>query len=97
MAAGLRARWAATGLGMIPAQSGMAVLGRLLGDNAVDVAVLPVDWAKFLQQFPRGRHPAMLGDWVRQTQAAQPRQQSEAELALLRQHQDGRAGPSAWP
>ena len=31
------------------------------------------------------RHPALLGDWVRKAQAAQPRQPSDAELALLRQ------------
>ena len=59
--------------------------GRAVWVGAVDVAVLPVDWAKFLKQFPRGRHPALLGDWVRKAQAAQPRQPSDAELALLRQ------------
>lgn len=49
-----QARLAAQGMESIPPEQGMQVLGRLLGQGATQVGVLPVNWSKFFQQFPKG-------------------------------------------
>ncbi|TXC66105.1 KR domain-containing protein [Piscinibacter aquaticus] len=55
MAAGAgRAGWASRGLGTITAPGGMARLERLLREAAVSVAVLPIDWPRFLSGLPGG-------------------------------------------
>lgn len=70
MAAGLtaadRARWSAGGLQTIPVDQGLAALEKLLRENAAHVGVFPVDWAKFLAQFPQNRRPAMLAEFASQ-------------------------------
>jgi len=87
MAAGVQsqnqARWASAGLSTIPITQGMAVLGKLLREDAVDVGVLPVDWSKFLQQFPRGRQPTLLDQQFRQAVGSQPRPGAEAPSVFL--------------
>jgi len=56
LAAGLsrrdQARWVARGVGSIPPDQGLELLGHLLSGRAAQVGVLPVDWAKFLAQLP---------------------------------------------
>ena len=56
LAAGLsapdRARWAARGVEEIPPDQGLEVLGRLLEGSAAQVAVLSVDWSRYLAQLP---------------------------------------------
>jgi myxalamid-type polyketide synthase MxaB len=42
-----RAQWADRGVASIPTAAGMDIMGRLLGDAAAQVAVLPVDWEVF--------------------------------------------------
>lgn len=70
MAAGLtgadRARWNAGGLQTIPVDQGMAAMEKLLRENAAHAGVFPVDWAKFLAQFPQNRRPAMLAEFAGQ-------------------------------
>ncbi|WP_026736723.1 type I polyketide synthase [Fischerella sp. PCC 9605] len=49
-----QARFTAQGVEPIPAQQGMQVLGNLLAQQSTtQVGVLPVNWSKFLQQFPQ--------------------------------------------
>ena len=50
MAARDRARWAASGIGMIAPKQGFEALGLLLQQQAPHVAVLPVDWARLGSQ-----------------------------------------------
>ncbi|MCP5420382.1 MAG: SDR family NAD(P)-dependent oxidoreductase [Gammaproteobacteria bacterium] len=46
--------WAARGLGKIDTSNGFVDLARLLADEAVYAAVLPIDWQRFLAQLPPG-------------------------------------------
>ncbi|MBV8886873.1 MAG: type I polyketide synthase [Chroococcidiopsidaceae cyanobacterium CP_BM_RX_35] len=48
-----QARLAAQGMESIPLDRGLQVLG-LLGQDAAQVGVLPVNWSKFFQQLPEG-------------------------------------------
>jgi acyl transferase domain-containing protein/acyl carrier protein len=45
-------RWKAAGMNFIPVQQGLQLLGQLIGQVSPQVAVLPVDWAKFIKLFP---------------------------------------------
>jgi myxalamid-type polyketide synthase MxaB len=67
MAAGVsepdRARWAAVGLAALPPRQALAALVRLLQDGAVRAAVLPLDWTRFLAQFPASRRPPLLAQF----------------------------------
>ncbi|MBZ0276126.1 MAG: SDR family NAD(P)-dependent oxidoreductase, partial [Anaerolineae bacterium] len=48
---GVQGRAAAQGIGIIPPDDGLAILGRLLVDAPAQVGVSPVDWPVFLIQF----------------------------------------------
>ncbi|MEP6917699.1 MAG: type I polyketide synthase, partial [Acidobacteriota bacterium] len=66
-----RARWTELGYGLIAPEEGVTILGRLLAQAPPrpQVAVLPIDWAALLGQFPQGGEPPLLTEFV-QTQAA---------------------------
>ena len=55
------------GMGTIAPAQGLQILEQLLRDNTAQVGVLPMQWAKFMQQFPANRIPAFL---TQLTQAA---------------------------
>jgi len=42
----------------IPTREGMSVLGQLLADDDVQTGVLPLEWGRFLSQYPAGVTPA---------------------------------------
>ena len=77
MAAGLgeagKRRFAAAGIELIPPQDGLAALGRLLDQPEADVAVLPVDWAKFFSHSAPGEEPAMLRELAASSRASAAR------------------------
>ena len=50
-----RDRWTAQGVGSIPPDMGLQVLDTLIGSENIQVAVLPVNWQKFLEQLPGDR------------------------------------------
>jgi myxalamid-type polyketide synthase MxaB len=56
------ARWSAIGLHTIAPRSGLAALERLLEDDAICAGVFPIDWSRFLKQFPRGQHASLLSE-----------------------------------
>jgi NADPH:quinone reductase-like Zn-dependent oxidoreductase/NAD(P)-dependent dehydrogenase (short-subunit alcohol dehydrogenase family)/acyl carrier protein len=89
MAAGLdereRARWEARGLGMIAPETGLHLLGQLLSSEEAHVAVLPIDWARYLRPFGAAV-PPMLSGFARTT--AQPHRTDVLEQ--LRQGPPGR-------
>lgn len=45
-------RWAAQGMKPIPLKQGLQVLSEVLEQNQTQVGVLPIEWSKFLAQFP---------------------------------------------
>ncbi|MBI1248546.1 aminotransferase class I/II-fold pyridoxal phosphate-dependent enzyme [bacterium] len=55
-------RLAGIGLGMIAPQQGLLALEELLPTSHANVGVFPVEWAKFLKQFGRNKHPRLLDE-----------------------------------
>jgi acyl transferase domain-containing protein len=55
-------RWAATGIGWIGIDQGMATLERLILEDRVHAAVLPIDWPKFFERIPADSEPAWLAE-----------------------------------
>ena len=53
---------AARGLGLIEPRAGLAALGRLMRQEAAQVAVLPVNWRVFRGQFAAQDEPAWLAE-----------------------------------
>jgi myxalamid-type polyketide synthase MxaB len=52
-----QARWSDLGIGNIAPTQGVKILERLLTKNTAQMAVLPVNWLKFLQQFQKDAQP----------------------------------------
>ena len=52
-----QARWSDLGIGNIAPTRGVEVLERLLTQNTAQMAVLPVNWSKFLRQFQKDTQP----------------------------------------
>jgi acyl transferase domain-containing protein len=61
---GREARLAQAGLGSIPVDLGLDVLGRLLAAPVPQVAVLPVEWSKWRQFLPGDRPPAVVAELI---------------------------------
>ena len=74
-----RTRIESRGMKSIPSELGMSALARLLGQNAAQVGVLPIEWSKFLQQFPQDNIPPFLESFA----AAQSSEQKESFLQQL--------------
>ncbi|MFN6462911.1 MAG: type I polyketide synthase [Nostoc sp. DedVER02] len=49
-------RWATWGVDTIDWQQSLKILEQLLTENVAQVAVMPVQWSKFTQAFPRGQN-----------------------------------------
>jgi acyl carrier protein len=66
MAAGLDHRqheqWAAQGLEMIEPDQGILILERFIRQERPQLVVIPVNWQKFLSQFPMGGEPPILAE-----------------------------------
>jgi acyl transferase domain-containing protein/NADPH:quinone reductase-like Zn-dependent oxidoreductase/acyl carrier protein len=55
-----RARWSEHGVGTIAADQGLEVLEQLWASDAIEVGVQPINWSRFMRQFPPGfRVPAL--------------------------------------
>jgi len=78
-----QSRWAAQGVKTISPEQGLQVLGEVLKQDLTQVGVLPIDWAKFLGQFP-GDHkfPFLEG-------FAATAQQTPSQISEFRQQLDG--------
>jgi acyl carrier protein len=62
MRAGGHDVWSERGLGWITPAQGFARLERLLREGAVQTAVLPIDWARFVARLPAGADAAFFAD-----------------------------------
>ncbi len=56
------AKWAQIGLGTIQPAEGRAAFESLLHQPLASVGCYPIEWPKFLAQFPRSRSPKLLDD-----------------------------------
>ena len=59
-------RIAAQGVETIAPHQGLQILTDLLIKDALQVGVLPINWSKFLQQFPAGSEPSLLFEIAQQ-------------------------------
>jgi malonyl CoA-acyl carrier protein transacylase len=70
MAANLENRdqshFADRGINTIAPKRGLQILGALLGQESVQVGVLPINWSKFIQQFPIGNAPPLFSELAQQ-------------------------------
>ncbi|MEM9155414.1 MAG: type I polyketide synthase, partial [Cyanobacteria bacterium P01_F01_bin.33] len=82
-----RDRWAAQGIDMLSPERGMQVFDRLLDRRNGQIGVLPVDWGKFLAQFPRSTELPFLARFA--TEGTQVPQQKSAFLEQLETARDG--------
>ena len=69
-----RTRIEARGMKSIPSELGMSALEKLLGQNKAQVAVLSIDWDKFLQQFPKNNIPSFLENFAGSQQPSEERE-----------------------
>ncbi|ACK67006.1 Beta-ketoacyl synthase [Rippkaea orientalis PCC 8801] len=60
-------RWSTAGVRFLDISEGFDLLGQLIKANTPQIAVFPVDWSKFLQQFPVYQKTALLSEIVQQT------------------------------
>jgi malonyl CoA-acyl carrier protein transacylase len=67
----LQQRRQARGVGMIPPELGLYIMGEMLRQQAVQVGVFDYDWSKFLQQFSADRCPSLFRELARQVQEKQ--------------------------
>jgi acyl transferase domain-containing protein/acyl-CoA synthetase (AMP-forming)/AMP-acid ligase II/acyl carrier protein len=77
-------RLAAVGIGSIPLDAGLDLLGRLLAAKPAQVGVLPVDWSQWHQFLPDDRPPAYLTDAIGPYAGAAVRTSSRAKSSLDR-------------
>ena len=63
-------RWSAAGIGWIGVDQGLATLERLILEDRVQAAVLPIDWPKFFERIPAGSEPAWLTEMARTARSA---------------------------
>jgi myxalamid-type polyketide synthase MxaB len=59
-----KARREAKGLGAIHPRAGHELLDRLISGDQAQIAVIPVDWAKFVTQYPGSQAPRLLSGLV---------------------------------
>ncbi|MBD2523535.1 type I polyketide synthase [Nostoc sp. FACHB-133] len=78
-------RIAESGFATMSSELGLQLLGDLLRQDATQVGVMSVNWAKFLQQFPPGGAAPLISDLAPQTQPQGNSAQSAKQLELLRQ------------
>jgi phthiocerol/phenolphthiocerol synthesis type-I polyketide synthase C len=60
-------RLARKGIGSIPPETGLEILGRLLRQESPQVAVLPLDWSQLFQHYPELRDAPLLAE-LKQTE-----------------------------
>jgi natural product biosynthesis luciferase-like monooxygenase protein len=79
-------RIATQGIQAILPEQGLHVFGELLRQDAPQVGVLPVNWSKFVQQFPDESEPSLLFDLARlHRETVKTEQQPINKLELLHQ------------
>ena len=88
-------RWSAAGIGWIGVDQGLATLERLILEDRVQAAVLPIDWPKFFERIPAGSEPAWLTEMAR---TARYRRTGRRKADLRSSWRNCRPSrpPSAW-
>jgi acyl carrier protein len=82
-------RWTDQGIILIPPELGLQAIETLLAQGATQASVVPINWAKFLQQFSWGAEPPLYQELQR---TAPPQPPAAPSSTLLQQLKD--ASPS---
>ena len=86
-----QARWSDLGIGNIAPTPGVKILERLLTQNTAQMAVLPVNWSKFLKQFQKDAQPPFFDAFKpvsEQPASAQPQFLKQLEAAPAAKQRD---------
>jgi NADPH:quinone reductase-like Zn-dependent oxidoreductase/acyl carrier protein len=65
-----RSQWKLMGLGTLGPDDGLQILQLLLDEEAIEAAVLPMDWKKVLGRYPQGAEPPLLAALAGEQRAA---------------------------
>lgn len=88
--------WSSRGLAWIGPQDGFAHLERLLREDAIHAAVLPIDWHRFMARLPAGADPDFFRDLVTaQTRRSLPDGSRPAASPTVPRHETWRALPES--
>jgi myxalamid-type polyketide synthase MxaB len=77
-----QARWAEQGMQSIASEQGLQVLGEVLEQDVAQLGVLPVDWSKFLGQFPPNIEFPFLEEFASAAEQQNPNPKSEFRQQL---------------
>ncbi|NIO82504.1 MAG: SDR family NAD(P)-dependent oxidoreductase [Candidatus Aminicenantes bacterium] len=85
LASRYKRRWKAMGMDTIPTEKGLQILGQMLRQDSAQVAILPINWQEFMQQFATsGASLPLLSDLVQEAHPGmKTRQQSLQQTELL--------------
>ncbi len=75
-------RMVAMGIRPLALEQALQILGQLLGQSLPQVAILPVEWSVFQQQFSAEHQIPLLSELVRVTEA-----EKKAQLTITKQHE----------
>lgn len=81
-------RVASQGIGSIEPEEGIAVLEYLLRNDPVQVAVIPIDWTRFLNAYTGDRIPAFLRGWARGTEVKPVKDIASRRAEVFRERLD---------
>ncbi|OKH26445.1 type I polyketide synthase [Chroogloeocystis siderophila] len=95
MAAGLSssllARLASQGISTLAPEQGLQVLEQVLGQNLVQIGVLPFKWSVFAQQLSSGKQQPLLSELVGKTEPQEVAERVPAQHELLQRLHDAPA------
>jgi hypothetical protein len=77
-------RWTGRGIGLIQPEQGILAMERILAAGAAQVAVLPVDWDRYADEYPIGAGRPLLAELVHRGPAAGSRARFAALSARAR-------------
>jgi acyl transferase domain-containing protein/acyl carrier protein len=95
LSAQLQKRWEAQGVGEIQPSQGLDSFGYLLANETGQIGVLPIQWQKFLQQFPSGGEPTFLAN-VAQATGSQIHQNLAVQSAHFLQQLEAATLSQRW-
>ncbi len=83
------------GMGTIAPAQGLQILEQILQENPTQVGVLPVQWPKFMQQFPTDRIPAFLAQFGQSETRSASSAETDAIPAMSEFRQRLNAAPAS--
>jgi acyl transferase domain-containing protein len=83
-------RYTDVGVILIPPELGIKTMASLIAQDAAQVSVLPIDWAKFLRQFQDSGEPPFYSELSRRSAAARSSRTGTRPSQLLQQLKEAR-------